>query len=218
MKERPTHSREQQEAYIESLYAADPDLEQVGATLAERGIHDISVAPGYGRLLSLLVRTSGARRIIEIGSLGGYSGICLARGLPEDGKLYSLELKQEFADLALENMTRAGLGGRVEYRVGEALAELRRFEAEGERFDFFFIDADKGNYVNYLEMAIKLGNPGALIVGDNTFLRGRTLHEEDQGQSARRIRRFNELIATHPRLESTILPAYDGLAIARLKS
>lgn len=218
MKERPIHSREQQEAYIESLYAADPELEQVRRSLTERGVHDISVAPGYGRLLTLLVRTSGARRIVEIGSLGGYSGICLARGLPEDGMLYSLELKQEFADLAKENLTLAGLSGKVEYRVGEALPQLRQFEAEGARFDFFFIDADKGNYVNYLEMAIKLGNPGAIIVGDNTFLRGRTLDADDQGQSARRIRRFNELIATHPQLDSTILPAYDGLAVARITS
>jgi caffeoyl-CoA O-methyltransferase len=218
MKERPSFTREQEEAYIESLYTLDAELEMVRISLADNGIHDISVAPGYGRLLTLLVRTSGAKRILEIGSLGGYSGICLARGLPEDGRLTSLELKPEFAKLAHANLTKAGLGSKVEYRVGEALPELHRLEAEGTRFDFFFIDADKGNYVNYLEMAIQLGNPGAIIAGDNTFLRGRTLHTEDQGQSAQRVRRFNELIASHPRLDSTILPAYDGLALARIKA
>lgn len=210
-------TRAEQEAYIESLFPADPELEQVRESLKEHGVHDISVAPGYGRLLTLLVRASGARHIVEIGALGGYSGICLARGLPEDGKLISLELRQDFADLARSNLERAGLGGKVEYRVGEALAHLRQLEQEGVRFDFFFIDADKGNYVNYLELAIRLGNPGAIIAGDNTFLRGRTLDPEDNGNSARKIRRFNELIATHPRLESTILPAYDGLALARVK-
>lgn len=206
-----------QEAYIESLYAADPDLEQVRRSLHEHGKHDISVAPGYGRLLTLLVRMSGARNIIEIGALGGYSGICLARGLPEGGKLVSLELKQDLADLARMNLTKAGLGGKVEYRVGEALGHLEQLEREGARFDFFFIDADKGNYVNYLEMAIRLGNPGAIIAGDNTFLRGKTLDPASNGNSARQIRRFNELIAADPRLESTILPAYDGLALARVK-
>jgi caffeoyl-CoA O-methyltransferase len=210
-------SRAVQEAYIESLYAADPELEQVRQSLREHGVHDISVAPGYGRLLTLLVRMSGARNIIEIGALGGYSGICLARGLPENGKLLSLELKQEFADLARSNLVNAGLGGKVEYRVGEALAHLRQLEQEEARFDFFFIDADKGNYVNYLELAIRLSNPGAIIAGDNTFLRGRTLDADDNGSSARKIRLFNELIASDPRLESTILPAYDGLALARVK-
>lgn len=207
-----------QEAYADSLYAQDEVLEQVKASIRDCGMPDISVAPGYGRLLTLLVRASGAKRVLEIGALGGYSGICLARGLGPDGRLVSLELKREYAELALANLTQAGFGERVEYRVGEALVHLQRLAEEGQRFDFYFIDADKGNYPKYLDWAIRLANPGAMIVGDNTFLRGRTLDPHDNGNSARQIRRFNELIATDPRLESTILPAYDGLAIARVKS
>jgi caffeoyl-CoA O-methyltransferase len=212
-----TPASEQQEAYIESLYARDPELEQVGASLRERGIHDISVAPGYGRLLTMLVRMNGAKEALEIGALAGYSGICIARGLPEDGRLVSLELKQEFADLAQSNMDKAGQGTKVEYRVGEALPHLQQLVEEGARFDFFFIDADKGNYPEYLELAIKLSNPGAVIVGDNIFLRGRTLNAASQGHSAVQLRRFNEQMAQDPRLESAILPAYDGLAVARVK-
>ena len=114
-------------------------------------------------------------------------------------------------------MAMAGFGDKVEYRIGEALPHLQQLQEEGARFDFFFIDADKGNYPEYLELAIGLSNPGALIAGDNLFLRGRTLSPASQGNSATKVRRFNELIATDPRLESSILPAYDGLAIARVK-
>lgn len=206
-----------QEEYIESLYGRDEILEKVTASIRENGMPEISVAPGYGRLLTLLVRMSGAKRVLEIGALGGYSGICLARGLGGEGRLVSLELKREYADLALTNLAMAGLGGKVEYRVGEALPILERMEAEGEKFDFFFIDADKGNYPNYLNAAIALSNPGAVIVGDNTFLRGKTLDPQANGNSARKIRLFNETVASDPRLESTILPAYDGLAVARVK-
>ncbi len=105
---------------------------------------------------------SGAQKVLEIGALGGYSGICLARGLDAEGRLTSLELKDDYAQLAHRHLTEAGLGDKVEYRVGEALDSLKLLEEEGRRFDFFyFIDADKGNYPNYLEYAIRLSNPGA---------------------------------------------------------
>lgn len=205
-----------QEQYIETLYQPDEVLEKVKESIRANGMPEISVAPGYGRLLTFLVRLSGATRILEIGALGGYSGICLARGLGTGGKLVSLELKQEYADVALANLRLAGFGDTVEYRVGEALDHLQRLSEEGEAFDFFFIDADKANYPNYLEWAIRLANPGAVIVGDNVFLHGNTLNPNKQGESPRNIRKFNELIASDPRLESTILPAYDGLAVARV--
>jgi caffeoyl-CoA O-methyltransferase len=213
----PNRTEYDYEQYIESLYPADPQLEHVKESLRMNGVHDISVAAGYGRLLTLLVRMSGARQALEIGALGGYSGICIARGLPVDGKLYSLELKPEYAELANSNMVHAGYGENVEYRVGEALTSLRGLMEEGARFDFFFIDADKGNYPEYLELAIGLSNPGAVIAADNLFLRGRTLNPASQGNSASQIRLFNERIATDARLESAILPAFDGLAIARVK-
>jgi len=203
--------------YVESLYETDCDLERVSETIRQHGMPDISVAPGYGRLLTMLVRLSGARSVLEIGALGGYSGICLARGMDGGGKLMSLELKEEFAAVARANLEQAGFGGVVEYRIGEALRSLEQLEQEGATFDFFFIDADKGNYVNYLEFAIRLGNPGALIVGDNALLHGKTFDPEAKGSSVAVVREFNKRIATDPRLESTILPAYDGLCIARVK-
>lgn len=205
------------EQYVDSLYAQDPDLEHVKKVLAERGMPDISVADGYGRLLTMLVRLKGASSILEIGALGGYSGICLARGLGEGGRLVSLELLQDYADVAKSNMEAAGLGGKVEYLVGDAKLSLARLKEEGRRFDFYFIDADKEGYPLYLDYAIELANPGAVIVADNIFLRGRTLDEAKQGPAVRAVRSFNERIAADDRLHSTLLPGYDGLAIAIVK-
>jgi predicted O-methyltransferase YrrM len=205
------------EAYTESLYGKDEVLESVLESIRESGMPEISVKPGYGRLLTLLVRISGAKRVLEIGALGGYSGICLARGLPAGGRLVSLELREEYAALAHENLRKAGYGDYVEYRTGEALPSLEKLGEEGNKFDFFFIDADKGNYPNYLQWAIRLGNPGALIVGDNTLLHDKVMNPNEQGNNVRQMREFNRLIAEHPQLESVMLPAYDGLAVARLK-
>lgn len=203
--------------YVESLYEKDEDLERVRQSIADNGMPEISIAPGYGRLLTLFVRMSGAKRLLEIGALGGYSGICLARGLNGEGKLVSLELKEEFASVARTNLEQAGFGDIVEYRIGEALPSLERLGEEGEKFDFFFIDADKGNYVNYLDWAIRLANPGALIVGDNALMHGKTMDPASKGNSVQVVREFNRRMASDPRLEGAILPAYDGLCIARVK-
>ncbi|MCY9693561.1 O-methyltransferase [Paenibacillus alginolyticus] len=205
------------ESYMEGLYAEDTVLERVKEVIRTQNMPEISIAPGYGRLLTMLVTMIGATKVLEIGALGGYSGICLARGLKEGGKLISLELKQEFADVAKQNLTEAGLGELVEYRIGEALIHLNELLEQGERFDFFFIDADKVNYPNYLELAIKLANPGAIIAGDNTLMRGKVVDANQTKAAVQAMRTFNQLVATDPRLESTILPAYDGLALARVK-
>ncbi|WP_018750454.1 class I SAM-dependent methyltransferase [Paenibacillus sanguinis] len=206
------------EQYGDELYASDEVLERVTQSIVESGLKDVSIAPGYGRLLTLLVKLARASSVLEIGALGGYSGICLARGLPaEGGRLLSLELKEENAELARRNLQEAGFGHIVSYRVAPALSSLEILEREGERFDFFFIDADKENYPNYLEYAIKLANPGALIAGDNIMLRGRTLNPDKNGPSVQAMRRFNEAIARDERLISTLLPAYDGLALAMVK-
>lgn len=206
-------------AYIDSLYNKENDeaLARVLASIRERGMPEISVHPGYGRLITLLAASAGASAALEIGALGGYSGICILRGLAPDGMLTSLELQAEYAELARANVAAAGFGGRAEYRVGEALARLPELADEGKTFDFFFIDADKGNYPNYLDWALKLARPGAVIVADNTLLRGRITEEDSTSPSVRAMREFNERIATDPRLVSVILPAYDGLAVARVK-
>lgn len=203
--------------YVNQLYPEDDELKQVLQAIRENGMPEVSVAPAYGRLLTLLVQTSGARSILEIGALGGYSGICLCRGLPADGRLTSLELKEEYAQLAGSHLEKAGFKDRVEYRIGPAADSLAELKREGKTFDFFFIDADKENYPLYLDYAIELANPGALIAGDNCFLRGRTLNSDKNGPSVQAVRRFNERIATDNRLVSTLLPAYDGLILARVK-
>jgi caffeoyl-CoA O-methyltransferase len=203
--------------YVNQLYPEDEELQLVIEAIREHGMPEVSVAPAYGRLLTLLVQTAGARNILEIGALGGYSGICLCRGLPADGKLTSLELKEEYAALAGAHLEKAGFKDRVEYRIGPAADSLAALKREGRTFDFFFIDADKENYPLYLEYAMELANPGALIAGDNCFLRGRTLNSEKNGPSVQAVRRFNEIIATDERLVSTLLPAYDGLILARVK-
>lgn len=205
------------EAYVDSLYPEDPDLARVQAGIRARKMPEISVRPGYGRLLTLLVRLSGARRALEIGALGGYSGICLARGLPAGGRLVSLELDPEYAGVAREHLVAAGLGDRVEYRVGPALESLAALYRAGERFDFFFIDADKENYPNYLDWALRLANPGAVIVGDNILMQGESLDPGITDPDVGAMRRFNARVATDPRLESALLPGYDGLAIARVR-
>jgi len=203
--------------YIESLYAKDEPLEHVKEGIKQNDMPQISISPGYGRLLTLLVKTARAKQVLEIGALGGYSGICLARGLPKDGRLYSLELNDQYAALAKENLQTAGLGDKVVYRIGDAKDSLVQLKREGERFDLFFIDANKSAYPHYLEAAIALANPGALIIGDNTMLRERVFDDTVQSNAAAGMREFNRMIAQDARLESTILPAYDGLAIARVR-
>lgn len=205
------------ELYVEGLYEADTKLEKVKEETARLGMPAISVAEGYGRLLAMLVRLSGASKVLEIGALGGYSGICLARGMDEGGKLVSLELHQSYADTAKRHMEEAGFGGVAEYIVGDAREGLARLEREGRTFQFFFIDADKEGYPVYLDYAIRLAEPGAVIVADNILLRGRTTDETKQGPAVQAVRAFNKTIATDPRLESTVLPGYDGLAIAYVK-
>ena len=205
------------EQYSEALYIEDEMLKHVTESIRESGMNDVSIAPGYGRLLTMLAAVSGASSILEIGALGGYSGVCLARGMKEGGRLVSLELKEDNAALARRNLERAGFDGMTEYMIGPALDSLELLASRDDRFDFFLIDADKENYPAYLEYAIRLAKPGAIIAGDNTLLRGRTLNPDKNGPSVLAMRKFNETIATDDRLISTMLPAYDGLALAVVK-
>ncbi|MCL6459710.1 MAG: O-methyltransferase [Gorillibacterium sp.] len=200
-----------------NIYAVDEQLEQVKESIRRNEMPEISVSPGYGRLLTIMVKMSQASSILEIGALGGYSGICLARGLKDEGRLVSLELKEGFARIAEQNLQAAGLGDKVKYRIGDALLSMEQLVQEAETFDFFFIDADKIHAPEYLEWSIRLARPGAIIVGDNSFLHGKTLDPNFNGPGVQGIRRFNQQMATDPRLESTLIPAYDGLVIARVK-
>ncbi len=208
------------DSYVEGLFAPpDPALEAVLRRSREAGLPKINVSPNEGRLLQLLAEIAGARRILEIGTLGGYSTIHLARALSEDGALISLELDERHASVACENIREAGLEIRVEVRVGDARALLARMVEDGEGpFDLTFIDADKGGYPEYLEWALRLSRPGSLILADNAIRGGSVLDPEDE--SARVTHEFNEQIAKDPRLSALVLPLIrgwvDGLAIARV--
>jgi predicted O-methyltransferase YrrM len=207
----------QADAYLESLFEEDPDFVRVQEGIRNSNMPEVSVHKGCGRLLTLLVAACKAKRVLEIGALGGYSGICLMRGLPEGGRLTSLEIREDYAELARANWAAAGLAGKGEIIVGPAVETLARFEEEGRKFDFFFIDADKGNYPRYLEFAIRLGAPGALIVADNTLLHGKTFDPGREGPSIIAMREFNRQMAQDPRLITAHLSAFDGLALAVLR-
>lgn len=205
--------------YIRKQFTREEDevLKSISEGLKKQGFPQISVPPEVGKMLHMLVRISNAANILEIGALGGYSTIWMARALPEHGKVLSLELKEEHARFARENVTKAGLRERVEFMVGDAMESLNQLEKTYKRFDFFFIDADKPNYLHYLEKAINLANPGAIITADNLFLHGRVFDEKDQSPSPETIRQFHQQIASDDRLESLILPLGDGLGVCRVK-
>ncbi len=211
---------EEIDAYIEGLFeTSDEVLEAALSDSRRAGLPDINVSPNQGRLMQLLVATAGARRILEIGTLGGYSAIHLARALPEDGALISLEIDGHHADVARNNVERAGLSGIVEVRVGDAHKLLADLVEAGEGpFDVIFIDADKESYPDYLDASLRLVRPGSLILGDNTIRGGTVLDPTDA--TARATREFNQRIARDSRLFSIALPLIreriDGLSIARV--
>jgi caffeoyl-CoA O-methyltransferase len=206
--------------YVEGLFAPpDPMLEAALRRSREAGLPEINVSRNQGKLLQLLAEIAGARCMLEIGTLGGYSTIHLARALPEGGSLVSLELDERYAGVARENVREAGLEDRVEVRVGDAKASLARMVEESKGpFDLVFIDADKEGYPEYLEWALRLSRPGSLILADNAIRGGSVLDPEDE--SARATLEFNEQIARDTRLSALVLPLIrehiDGIAIARV--
>ena len=204
--------------YIQNLFAPQDEALEAAVRESQRsGLPEINVSPNEGKLLRLLAAMTGARRILEIGTLGGYSAINLARGMAEDGRLISLEIDEHHAEVARQNVERAGLAERVEIRVGDAREILARVAENDEGpFDLIFIDADKEGYPEYLDWALRLSRPGSLILGDNTIWGGTIIDPQDE--STRAIHQFNEKIARDPRLSAIILPLLrervDGLAIA----
>ncbi|WP_114351460.1 O-methyltransferase [Saliterribacillus persicus] len=206
--------------YINSVFVDEQDglLEEVISSIKENGMPSISVSPSSGKLLTMLISISGAENVLEIGALGGYSGICLARGFGEEGTLTSLELKENYAELARNNLSKAGYGDQVSYITGSAVESLQQLVEEQKKFDFFFIDADKGNYENYLQYCIQLAEPGALIVSDNVLAGGSVIDETVKPKGyTETMREFNETVANHPRLESMLIPIGDGLTVSRVK-
>ncbi|MDQ1038938.1 putative O-methyltransferase YrrM [Streptomyces sp. V3I8] len=186
------------------------------------GLPPINVAPNQGKLLHLLAVVQGATRILEIGTLGGYSTIWLARALPEDGRLITLEYSEQHAEVARHNLARAGLDKITEVRVGPALIGLQKLADERPApFDVVFIDADKVNNPRYVEWALELTRPGSLIILDNVVRGGAVTDATSQDPSVRGTREALDIFATHPRLTATAIQTvgvkgYDGFALARV--
>ncbi|HEY1724476.1 MAG TPA: O-methyltransferase [Steroidobacteraceae bacterium] len=207
--------------YFESLYT--PGDEATSAALAANAaarLPAIDVSPAQGKFLQILARAVRARRILEIGTLGGYSSLWLAGALPGDGRLITLEVNARHAAVARENFSRAGLADRIELREGPALETLAQLESAGaDRFDFIFIDADKPNNPQYLSWAIRLSHPGTLIVFDNVVRDGTILDDRSRDAAVQGTRRLHELLAAERRISATAIQTvgvkgYDGFAIA----
>jgi predicted O-methyltransferase YrrM len=202
------------------LVPADPVLEEALRASAAAGLPPHHVSPTEGKLLSLLARIQGARAILEIGTLGGYSTIWLARELPTDGHLITLEIDARHAEVARANIARAGLADVVEVRVGRAVEILPQLAAEGRGpFDLIFIDADKQSNVEYFAWALKLSRRGSVIVADNVVRNGALVDATSADPSVQGVRRFLDLVAREPRVSVTAIQTvgtkgYDGFAIA----
>ena len=204
------------------LVPPDAALDAALATSAAAGLPEIAVSPNHGKLLHLLAKVQGARKILEIGTLGGYSTIWLARALAPGGHLITLESDPRHADVARANLGNAGLGRIVQVRVGAALDTLPHLVAEGRGpFDLIFIDADKVNTPSYFTWALRLSRPGSLIVVDNVVRDGAVADASSTDQAVQGMRQFFELVRSEPRVEATAvqtvgIKGYDGLALLRV--
>jgi predicted O-methyltransferase YrrM len=204
------------------LIGADEPLERALRESSAAGLPPIAVSPQQGRLLELLARVAGARRILELGTLGGYSTIWLARALPPDGFLLTLELDAGYASVAAANIEGAGLAGLVEIRTGPALASLEALRDAGEDpFDMVFIDADKRSTPDYFRLALELTRPGGMIVADNVIRGGAVADPDTEDPGAQGMRRFLEMLAAEPRVSATTIQTvgskgYDGFTLALL--
>jgi len=208
--------------FSKSLLLNDPTLESALATSEKAGLPAISVSPTQGKLLQMLAQMLGARAILEIGTLGGYSTIWLARGMSPGGHLITLEVDPSHAAVAQRNLSSAGLQEVVEVKVGNALETLPRLAADRRGpFDLIFIDADKQNIPAYFEWALKLSRPGTVIVVDNVVRDGAVIDADSSDESVQGVRRFIEQVAANRRVSGTAIQTvgikgYDGFAIVRV--
>jgi len=201
--------------YITDTFIHEDELlKQIVADTEAKNIPLIQVSPETGKLLGMFIKMIGARYILEIGTLTGYSTIWMARALPPDGKVTTLELTKAHADEALSNFKKAGLESRVELVLGKALESLDALA--GRSFDMVFIDADKENCVNYFNKVINLVRPGGMIITDNTLRRGEVI-DPNPGPGAKGIIAYNKLVAGDSRVESLLVPIDDGITISLVK-
>ncbi len=209
------------DAYFgDRLAPSDAALDAALAANHAAHLPAIDVTPLQGKLLDLLVRITGAKRVLELGTLGGYSTLWLARALPKGGRLISLELDPHHAEIARANLANAGVLDHVDLRVGPAADQLRSMIANGDGpFDLIFIDADKAGYAEYLELSLQLARPGTVIFADNVVRDGKVIEPDNPDPNIQGVRRFTELVAADPRLSATVLQTvcgkgYDGFALA----
>jgi predicted O-methyltransferase YrrM len=206
--------------FTDALIPADPALGAALAANHEADLPAIDVTPLQGKFLELMIRATGARRVLEIGTLGGYSTIWMARAVGPAGNVVTLEIDPHHAEVAQRNLDNAGLAERVDLRVEPASEALAALVAERSApFDFIFIDADKAGYPDYIQWSLKLSRPGTLIIADNVVRDGKVIEPDNPDPNIRGVRRFTELVAAEPRLSTTVLQSvgskgYDGFAIA----
>jgi len=206
--------------YTVALIPNGDDFDAALVANRDAGLPPIDVTPLQGKFLDILVRATGSKRILEIGTLGGYSTLWIARALPDDGEVVTLELESHHAHIAKQNLEAAGFACRVDLRIGPAAESLAALvQKQVAPFDFIFIDADKASYPDYLQWSLKLSRPGALIVADNVVRDGKVIDPENPDPYIRGVRRFTEMVSAEPRLRATALQTvagkgYDGFIIA----
>ena len=205
--------------YNELLLPKDDVLETVRQSAIDAELPPIAVSDAFGKYLEIMVKISGAKRILEIGTLAGFSTICMARALPEDGKLITLEYEQKNADVSQANFKQAGLEDKIELRQGAALDSLKELIAENpDPFDFVFIDADKENIANYLELSLKLSRRGTIIITDNVVRDGEVIDMNSEDEMVKGVQKGNEFISKQSGVSSTTIQTvgekgYDGFLL-----
>jgi predicted O-methyltransferase YrrM len=210
--------------FCDALLAPDDSLDAALVSSSEAGLRPINVAPNQGKFLHLLAKIHGARRILEIGTLGGYSAIWMARALPPDGALLSLERNPDYADVARANLARAGVSSVATVVVGVAAESLQDLiDRKAEPFDMVFIDADKQGYPDYLRLSLELLRPGGIVLADNVVRKGKIVDPDNHEEDVVGLRRFFKMLAADPRLTTTAMQTvgakgWDGFSLTRLAS
>lgn len=218
------HRTAEVDTYIyEHLLAEDTLLAEVLERSRQHPIPLIHVSPAQGKLLKLLVQMMGAKRVLEVGTLAAYSTIWMGQAVPEDGKIITLDFDEKHVNIARDNIEFAGMSDKIEVIQGPAVDSLKQLIADDVApFDFFFLDADKGNNPLYLELCIELSRPGSVIVADNVVRRGKVLEEHSKAENITGLQHFFELVRDHPRLDATAIQTvggrlWDGFAIVLVK-
>ncbi|MBL1220678.1 O-methyltransferase [Chryseobacterium sp. L7] len=212
---------EKVDQYIGNLLAPeDTVLQETIQSLDDAAMPQISVTATQGKFLQVMLHSCKAKRVLELGTLGAYSTIWMARAIPADGKVITVEFDPHHAEVASRNIAKAGLSDKIDLRVGKAMDILNELISEGEQpFDFIFIDADKPPYTEYFELALQLSHPGTMIICDNVIREGKILDENTTDERVKGVQRFNQMLAGNPKVTATIMQTvgakeYDGMAIA----